>query len=506
LIGRIPFSRFAWFLAAVLAVFTADCSVPLAPGYRVVKESREVRFVPGGAPEVRVHAQFTLVNSGTTDLQFLDANLPNEKEYGRADLRAELDGRPAALAPLPEEYQSESPNALRLAFDPAWKQGKTIQVALDYAFRTPADSGTRISLGADTFHLGSRGWFPELLPPKHFMSPDPARPDKSEYTVRIPEGYGVLAGGTPAGFKRDHDEAILRYRLRAPDLPPFIVAGRYVPSTHLVRPGITIFWTLSPIKEDTSAAGAQIAAAWATLQSDFGPLDADKKSGTHVPHIVEAPGVRSHVARGPGPAAAAFPGGALVNPEALDLGLNSPEFLEMVTHALAHNWFGDQMYPAEYAGVGLSEGLPEYATIVVEESREGAEGRHARIMRYLNEYDAAVRGGTEQPLAVTRLTDPPEVRRIGLAKAPLFFAALEDECGESAMHHGLARMVALLRGREVGYDDLRSALEEASGKKLGEVFRTWLNQKGIPQDFRERYEGKMLQPDAPPGRIQKMEK
>lgn len=167
-----------------------------------------MRFVPGGAPEVRVHAQFTLVNSGTTDLQFLDVNLPNEKDYGRADLRAELDGQPATLAPLPEEYQSESPNALRLAFDPAWKQGKTIQVVLDYAFRTPADSGTRISLGADTFHLGSRGWFPELLPPKHFMSPNPARPDKSEYAVRVPSEYFVLARGAlvsrKKGRRRDH--------------------------------------------------------------------------------------------------------------------------------------------------------------------------------------------------------------------------------------------------------------------------------------------------------------
>ena len=480
-------------------MFTTACSVPLAPGYRVAKESREVRFVPGDPPEVRVHARFTLVNSGTGDLQFLDVNLPNEKDYGRADLHAELDGEPATLAPLPEEYQSESPNALRLAFDPPWKQGKTIQVALDYAFRAPADSGTRISLGADTFHLGSRGWFPELLPPKHFMSPAPVRPDKSEYAVRVPSGYSVLARGALVSRKKEGGETIFRYRLRMGDLSPFVVAGRYTASGE-ERKTIAIFWTLGPAKQDTSAVEAQIADAWNTLLADFGPLDADKKSGTRVPHIVEAPGLRSHVARGPGPAAAAFPGGVLVNPEALDLGLNSPEFLEMVTHALAHNWFGDQMYPDEYAGVGLSEGLPEYATIVVEESREGAEGRRARIVRYLNEYDAAARLGTEKPLAVTLLTDPPEVRRIGLAKAPLFFAALEDECGETAMHRGLARMVALLRGREVGYDDLRSALEEASGKKLGEIFRSWLNQKGIPQDFRERYQGKPTGADAPPHR------
>jgi len=323
-----------------------------------------------------------------------------------------------------------------------------------------------------------------------------------EYTIRVPGGDAVLAGGAPAGFKRDRGEEIVRYRLRKPDLPPYIVAGRYVPSTHFLRLGVTVFWTLSPIQGDTSAGGAQIAAAWATLQSDFGPLD----KNIVAPHVVESPGLRSHVGRGLVPAAAAFPGGALVNSEALALGINSDEFVELVTHALAHNWFGSELYPSPDAGLGLGEGLPEYATIVVEESREGAEGRRKRILRYLNEYDLAVRGSAEKPLAVTMLADPEPQRRIGLAKAPLFFVAVEDVCGESPMRQGLRNLVALLRGQEVGYDDLRSALERSCGKPLGEIFRQWLNVKGIPRDFRARYEGELQKPDAMPGHAGNAEK
>jgi aminopeptidase N len=45
----------------------------------------------------------------------------------------------------------------------------------------------------------------------------------------------------------------------------------------------------------------------------------------------------------------------------------------------------------------------------------------------------------------------------------------------------------LLRGSEVGYDDLRAALEQSTGKNLAETFRIWLNEKGIPADFRDRY-------------------
>jgi len=88
---------------------------------------------------------------------------------------------------------------------------------------------------------------------------------------------------------------------------------------------------------------------------------------------------------------------------------------------------------------------------------------------------------------VTMLTDSLEQRNIALAKAPLFFVALEDACGEEPMRSGLRQMVTLLRGQETSYDALRSALEQSSGKNLARLFRVWLNDKGIPADFRARY-------------------
>jgi aminopeptidase N len=86
------------------------------------------------------------------------------------------------------------------------------------------------------------------------------------------------------------------------------------------------------------------------------------------------------------------------------------------------------------------------------------------------------------------MSDPPEQRAISLAKAPLFFIALEDQCGEEAVRKALARVVNLLKGQQAGYNEIRSAIEETSGKDLAEFFRVWLYEKGIPKDFRSRYE------------------
>ena len=450
-----------------------------------MQESREVRFAAGASPTLHIRGSFKLQNSGNGDLSFVNVTLPEEKAFGRQNVRLELNGREVAPADVPAEYQQDEPNDVRVTLSPPWQPKGTVQLAIEYDLVSPQDSGSRITLGADEFHLGSRGWFPVLRPPKHVFSPFPRRPKLTPYTVRVPSDFLVLARGKPKGRKKVGSETEYRFELSADDLPPFVVAGNYVESPAQRAPDSAAFWTLKPLPSDPEQAAAQITQAWNILEKDFGPLD-PRIAG---PHIVESPELRGHTpADEAGPAAASFSGGVIVNPAALALGTGSDEFLSMVTHSLAHDWFGDEMYPAPDAALGLGEGLPEYATIVIDETRNGASARRDRIRRYLMEYDEAEKSGKEKELGITMMNDPPEARRIALAKAPLFFVALEDTCGAQAMQDGLKHLVRALRGQEVSYDGLRSALEQASGKDLGAVFRVWLNQKGIPQDFRDRYQ------------------
>lgn len=470
-------------LAAILLILSgAACSVPLAPGYRVVKQAREVQFTSNDIPTIRVNSNYTFENSGTADLPFIDINLPPEQLYGRKDLHVELDGLTLPPGDDSAENRSASPKTLRIKFDPVWRLRESHGVAIEYAFRSPEDSGSRITLGRDNFHLGSRGWAPAPQPPSHFLSPYPSRPDRVIYTIRVPADFMVLARGTPVGRKQQGGETVYRFELRAGDLTPFVVAGKYVVSAPEHK-GETIFWTFQPLEDNPEPAIRRFDAAWKALEKEFGHFDKHIRA----PHIVESAGLRDHLSGARGPAAVAFPGGALVNPEALALGTGSDGFLEAVTHALAHNWFGDEVFFTPDAALGMGEGLPEYATIVIEESEKGERGRRQRIMEYLNEYDKLQSQAMEKPLGVTMMSDPIGQRRIALAKAPLFFIALEDVCGEEAARTGLREMVTLLRGQETSYDALRSGLEHSSGKNLAEPFRVWLNDKGIPADFRSRH-------------------
>lgn len=150
--------------------------------------------------------------------------------------------------------------------------------------------------------------------------------------------------------------------------------------------------------------------------------------------------------------------------------------------------FRRQVFFTLDAALGMGEGLPEYATIVIDEAENRESGRRERVARYLREYDEARGHCAEKPLGITMLTDAVEERRIALAKAALFYVALEDACGAPQMRAGLARVVALLCGQRASYDAVRASLEESNGKNLAEIFRVWLNERDVPQDFRNHYQ------------------
>jgi hypothetical protein len=186
-----------------------------------------------------------------------------------------------------------------------------------------------------------------------------------------------------------------------------------------------------------------------------------------------------------------------VNAAELARGINSPEFLADATEALAQSWFSDQIYPAPNAVIGIGYGLAGYASITVDEQRSGDSARQKRIQQFLARYDDGVKrlAGkqidgkplAEESIIATSPSDPYDQRRVSLAKAPLFYAALEDAAGAGNVRTGLAHVVKTLRGQQVTFDDIRSAIESASGKNLAGLFRAWLYNPGIPRDFRERY-------------------
>ena len=459
--------------------------MPLAPQYQIVKQTFDIRFVSGPNPEVKIHNVYTLQNTGTADLDFIDVVFPAAKIYGRTNLSVESGGRPLVPAELPLEYQQDSPGALRLQFESRWPQKDKRDLIVDYSFSSPKAGGQEFALGPQTFHLGARGWLPVFLPPNHLLAATPGRPQKLSYTVRVPSDFTVLARGSAASRKQDGSDTIYRFDLDPRDLGAYVVAGRYTPSNQQGKSPDAIFWTLKNLGQDSASPSNRFAAAWGVLQKNFGEID----KRVTAPYIVEAPTLVGDDTFSGDAAFAAFPGGVLINSAALGLGADNEIFTERVERGLARTWFDDALQPAPFAALALGDGLPSYATIVIDEAAGGDTARRKRIAALLNSYDEARSQlqAPEKSVVTTLSTDPLEQRRIAEAKAPLLFVVLEDSCGASSVRTGLAQAIELLRGKEVSINDVRAAIEYTTGRNLAETFRVWLYNPGIPPDFRARY-------------------
>jgi hypothetical protein len=470
-------------MAAVAALLCAvGCAVALAPGYRIVKETRAIRFVPGSTPALAIRVEYTLLNTGTTGLDSVDVRLPSEKSSGRSDLRVEVDGRETVPAPLSIEGQPE-PDVVRIALETRWPRKQKRELSFEYTLRSPEDSQSYVTITPTSFHLGALGWAAQLQPPKYLLASYPSPPTYMPYSIRVPADFALLAGGRRRGEKKYGGETEYRYELGPADLGAFAVAGRYAKWAASAGRNPVVFWTNEPLKENPNTSAEQIQNVWKTFTVDFGVFDARIRG----PRVAESAAVRYDSAGEAGPAAVSFPGGALVNPAAFALGIDSDRFLEIVSETLARNWFDEEVEPSAEAAIGMGDGLPEYASIVADEARNGPLARRQRIYEYLRRYDAAVKRADETPIAATTAASSLPQRRIALAKAPLFYIEIEDACGEGPVRAGLAHMLRSMRGQEVDYNVLRSVLEESTGRDLGKIFREWLDQKGIPQNFRARY-------------------
>ena len=474
-------------LVSPLLICLAGCNVPLAPGYRVEKQSLDVHYLAGSPPRIAVRASFQLRNTGSAELSSLDAILPSHRTFATQDLRILLDNRTISAAPIESPGAAETRgDDVQIPFDPPWRRKDTISLVFEYNLGPPPPGHGSIAVNENSFHLNQGGWMPQLENPKKIFAHDIDRPDPEPVTFLVPADFSILSGGSPKGSKKRGDELEYRFRFGKSDLDPYAVAGRYLRQTIKASGTSVNFWSFNPIPEsNASATGIELAHAMSVYAKNFGPLPNWPASIW----VVETPArLRSYAGTENESAARAFPGGVLLNREAFGAGVDSFPFLNLSEHALAHSWFGEEILLRPEAQLGMGEGFAQYAPIVLDESRGGAAARRKVVVYLIHEYDDARVKAVEKPLRALTEGDPWEQRRFAYTKGPLFFIALEDKCGEAGARKGIAHMIQTLRGQIAGYDTLRSALELETGQDLGAFFRTWLDEKGIPEEFRKSYE------------------
>jgi aminopeptidase N len=162
---------------------------------------------------------------------------------------------------------------------------------------------------------------------------------------------------------------------------------------------------------------------------------------------------------------------------------------DLVSHELAHQWYGDLLTTRDWANIWLNEGFAEFMQELFREKDKGIdEGAIGRLAAHAETRaaDAAAR----RPLLYDRwVTDPLELFLSGhiYPKGATVLMLLRHQLGDSVFWRGMNRYTTRHAFGGVVTEDFRRAMEESSGRDLSRFFKQWIHDAGYPA-FRVSYD------------------
>jgi aminopeptidase N len=154
---------------------------------------------------------------------------------------------------------------------------------------------------------------------------------------------------------------------------------------------------------------------------------------------------------------------------------------DVVAHEIAHQWFGDSVTESTWADLWLSEGFATYFAGLFIEKYDGEDAfreymRTAadRYFRYEQQTNTPIHDTTTQDLM--RLLNPNNYE-----KGAWVLHTLRKRLGDEAFFKGLRDYYNAHHEENATTEDLRGALEKASGKNLKEFFARWVYGAGHPR-------------------------
>jgi hypothetical protein len=263
-----------------------------------------------------------------------------------------------------------------------------------------------------------------------------------------------------------------------------VVAGRYQVQSIAPRQGRVEFWMFHPVDPAQAQAMAErLSFSMKAFADYFGGIPRHDPLLRVAESPVELPdefGAESD------PGGLSFPEGAMLDSRAFQQGLPIEASLQLAEYELARTWFGWRVRPRPEAQILMGRGLGLFGLVIAAEAR-GQEQRRAMVASLIDRYDQARATALDKRLMELPVGYSREERISTGYRGVLFVVALEDLCGYENLRSALRDIVHDRAASDTGYEELRSALETSSGKDLAEMFRQWLIQPGIPDDFRARY-------------------
>jgi hypothetical protein len=464
------------------AILASGCVQPLGPGYQFAGRQAEILVSRTAPSRIHFHVVDELENAGDRPLRSLEVRLPEGRVFGEENLRVVIGGAEVSA-------QHSSPTDVRMMrapFDPPWPQNEIRKVVTEWDLVPESSARGTIVASPDGFFVADETALPVWQTPNGVFARGGRDPAKELLTVFSPPDFRVLAPGKALKRAMEGNYVVQRFLINPEiDFIPYVVAGRYQEKVIPSRQGEVQFWTVRPMDGQAALTAAErLSYTMKTLREFYGPSSKEKGAIRIAEAPVELP-AEFGVSLDPG--AVSFPEGVLLDPRIFQQGIAKEEVLQLAEYELARTWFGWRVRPRPEAQILMGRGVGVFGLVIAAEGR-GQGARRGMIASLVERYDQARAAAPDK-----RLMEPPEgysrAERISTGfRGALFLVALEDLCGRDKLRAALRDVIRAREGSDTGYEELRAAVEFESGKDLGEMFRKWLVEPGIPEDFRARYQ------------------
>ena len=155
--------------------------------------------------------------------------------------------------------------------------------------------------------------------------------------------------------------------------------------------------------------------------------------------------------------------------------------VELIAHEIAHQWFGDSVTESTWADLWLSEGFATYFAGLFLQRYEGEDAFQAymknatkRIFEYERRKRTPIHDrDTENLLELLNANN--------YQKGSWVLHMLRSTLGDEVFFRGIRNYYEAHKHSVASTEDLRAALEKASGKNLKAFFTRWVYDSGHPQ-------------------------
>ena len=147
----------------------------------------------------------------------------------------------------------------------------------------------------------------------------------------------------------------------------------------------------------------------------------------------------------------------------------------LISHELAHQWWGNMITCENWNHFWLNEGMATFMSAAFNESKFGKDKYQSDIDSYRNVYESVKKKGKDKPLVFADWSNPTsDDRNLVYFKGAYVMHLLREELGEKEFWNGIKFYTQKYFGRSVNTTDFKVAIEESADVDLNTFFNKWV--------------------------------